>query len=156
MKIVFSNFVKHYFIIIVIYVSLFFIALFNLVNPSLFLNVLFALLFITSFIFQYIYLKKSYKRYCTYSKKKLLLLSIIFFVATDLICKIPDLLDVNNYALVILCSYSAILLSESLVCLSLYFGQKHPNIAKGLFFFSVLQLLLANVVSIIRLFFPVS
>lgn len=156
MKKICNNPIKYNFIVTIFYMVLFIVAILNLVNPSFFLNIFFTLFFIVSFFFNSVFLIKAHIAYGDCPKEKLLLLSIICFVVTDIICKIPEHYDLNNYTLVILCSYSAIPFSQTLNFLSLYLEKKHPNIARVIYFFAVLLLLLANTVAIIRLFFPVN
>lgn len=156
MKTIFNNPIKYNFIMTIFYMVLFIVVILNLVNPSFSLNVFFTLFFIVSLFFYSVFLTKTHIAYSDCPKGKLLLLSIICFVVTDLICKIPEHYDLNNYTLVILCSYSAIPFSQALNFLSLFLEQKHPNIARVIYFFAVLILLLANTVAIIRLFFTVN
>jgi|GEM_PF-4954835 len=155
MKTLLNKPILYYFIVAIIYIILFVFVILNLVKPSFLLNIFFVLFFILSSVLNYRFLKKSHNIFRIYSKNKLILLSIIFFIVTDIICKIPDYCDVNNYALVILCSYAALPITQTTICLSLLTEQKYPNASKVLYYLSITILFLANIVSIIRLFVPV-
>lgn len=155
MKTLLSKPILYYFTVAVIYAILFVFAILNLVKPNFLLNIFFALFFILSSVFNYKFLKNSYNISRVYSKNKLILLSIIYFIVTDIICKIPDYYDVTNYALVILCSCAALPITQTIMCLSLLTEQKHPNVSKVLCYLSISVLFLANIVAIIRVFVPV-
>ncbi len=155
MKTLLNKPLLYYFIIAIFYTILFVFDILNLVHRNFILNICFASLFIISSFFNYKFLKNSYKVFRPYPKNKLIFLSIIYFIVTDLICKIPNYYDVSNYALVILCSCAALPIAQTIMCLSLLTEQKHSNVSKLLFYLSVSILFIANIVAVIRVFIPV-